>query len=238
MEIGEIISDAIHYPLNHTKSLLVYIVITFIMAVIALVTGAGLIVGANADNIMGAGIIGLVGFILMMIVGLLLEGYGLDIIKFGIEKSDAAPEIDIGSQVMKGLKYLIVSIVYLIIPFIVMILLSAINDTLGAIVGIILFIIFGLALLMGECRLAKTGELGYALNIPEAIKDITDVGIIKVLAVIIIIVIIVAILSWISGLFGNWGTIGAIITAILNAVIGAYTFLFSNRAIGLMYSDA
>ena len=36
---------------------------------------------------------------------------------------------------------------------------------------LILFIIFGLTLVMAEGRLADTGSLGHALNIPEAIKE-------------------------------------------------------------------
>ena len=141
MEIGEIISDAIRYPLNHTKSLLIYIVIMFVIALIAIFTGVGLVAGQETNQLLASGIIGIIGLILIIIIALLVDGYGLDIVKLGIDKSDAAPEIDIGRQVIAGLKYLIVGIVYIIIPFIVMLLLSAINDTLGLIVGVILFII-------------------------------------------------------------------------------------------------
>lgn len=238
MEIGEIISDAIRYPLNNMKSLLIYIVIMFVMALIIIFTGIGLVAGQETNQIFASGIIGIIGLILVIIIGLLVDGYGLDIVKLGIDKSDAAPEIDIGRQVIAGLKYLIVGIVYIIIPFIVMLLLSAINDTLGLIVGVILFIIFGLALLMGQCRLANTGSLGEALNIPEAIKDLQAIGIFKVLIVIIIVAIIALILNFIAGIFSGMGDIGSFISAILSAIVGAYTFFFGNRATGLLYSDA
>ena len=238
MEIGEIIGDAIRYPLNHTKSLLIYIVIMCVIALIAIFTGVGLVAGQETNQVLASGIIGIIGLLLIIIIALLVDGYGLDIVKLGIEKSDAAPEIDIGRQVIAGLKYLIVGIVYIIIPFIVMLLLSAINDTLGLIVGVILFIIFGLALLMGQCRLANTGSLGEALNIPEAIKDLQAIGIFKVLIVIIIVGIIALILNFIAGIFSGMGDIGSFISAILSAIVSAYTFFFSNRATGLLYSDA
>ncbi len=238
MEIGEIISDAIRYPLNHTKSLLIYIVIMFVIALIAIFTGIGLVAGQQTNQLFASGIIGFIGLILIIIIALLVDGYGLDIVKLGIDKSDAAPEIDIARQVIAGLKYLIVTIVYLIIPLIVMGLLSAINDTLGLIVGVILFIIFGLALIMGECRLANTGSIGEALNIPEAIKDLQAIGIFKVLIVLIIVCIIAVILSWIAGLFAGMGDIGSFISSVLTAIVGAYTFFFGNRATGLLYSDA
>ena len=109
---------------------------------------------------------------------------------------------------------------------------------LSVIVGAILLIIFGLALIMGECRLANTGSLGEALNIPEAIKDLQAIGIFKVLIVIIIVAIIALILSWIAGLFNGMGSIGSFISAILTAIVGAYTFFFGHRATGLLYSDA
>lgn len=210
----------------------------FIIALIALFTGVGLVAGQENNQLFASGIIGIIGLILIIIIALMVDGYGLDIVKLGIDRSDAAPEIDIARQVIAGLKYLIVSIVYLIIPFIVMGLLSAINNTLGTIVGVILLIIFGLALIMGECRLANTGSLGEALNIPEAIKDLQAIGIFKVLIVIIIVAIIALILSWIAGLFNGMGSIGSFISAILTAIVGAYTFFFGNRATGLLYSDA
>lgn len=237
MEIGEIISDALHYPLGHVKELGIYIGIMFIMALIFGLT-IGSISVLSADAVAAAGAIGILGIVLILIIGLLVAGYGLDIVKFGIERSDDAPSIDIGSQVVMGIKFLIVSFIYVLIPSIVMAILGAINDTLGLIVGFILFIIFGLALYMGVCRLAKTGSLGDALNIPEAVQDIMSIGIIKLLAVLIIVGLIGVILNGIANLFTNLGTIGIIISAILTALVGAYIFFFQNRAIGLLYGDA
>ena len=238
MEIGEIIGDAIRYPLNHTKSLLIYIVIMFVIALIAIFTGIGLVAGQETNQVLASGIIGFIGLLLIIIIGLFVSGYGLDIVKLGTERSEAAPEIDIGRQAILGLKNIIVGFVYCIIPLIVMLLLGYINNTLAVIVGLILFIVFGLALLMGECRLANTESLGEALNIPEAIKDLQTIGIFKVLIVIILICIIGLILNFIAGIFSGMGDIGSFISAILSAIVSAYTFFFSNRATGLLYSDA
>ena len=237
MEIGEIIGDAVRYPLNHTKSLLIYIVIMFIIALIAIFTGIGLAAGQETNQLFASGIIGFIGLLLIIIIGLFVSGYGLDIVKLGTERSEAAPEIDIGRQAILGLKNIIVGFVYCIIPLIVMLLLGYINNTLAVIVGLILFIVFGLALLMGECRLANTESLGEALNIPEAIKDLQTIGIFKVLIVIILICIIGLILNFIAGIFSGMGDIGSFISAILSAIVGAYTFFFGNRATGLLYSD-
>ena len=238
MEIGEIFGDALRYPLNHTKSLLIYIVVMIIIALIAAFTGVGVVAGQGTNNVLASGIIGIIGLLLIFVIGFFITGYGVDIIKLGIEKSDAAPEIDIGGQAIKGLKYIILVFVYFIIPLIIMTLLGYINNTLAVIVGLILLIIFGLALVMGEGRLADTGSLGHALNIPEAIKDLQNVGIVKTLLVIIIVGIVYFILNLIPGIFNSLGDIGVIIGAIISAIISAYLFFFSQRATGLLYSDA
>ena len=228
MEIMEIISDALHYPFGHVKALVIYMILSFIAFFITNLTFGG-VATADAASI---GIGAIIGLIIVLLIALLMDGFALDIIKFGIERSDEEPQLDIVRQIINGIKYFITAIVYFLIPFIVMILLSAINDTLGLIVGIILLIIFAFAFLMGECRLAKTDSLGYALNFGEAIKDISRIGVVKILAVLIIICIIVAILNFISGLFGT-GIIGSIISAI----ISAYLLFFTSRASGLLYSD-
>ena len=230
MEIGEIISDALHYPFGHVKALVIYMVLSFLVFLIANFTlGGATIAEAGGASI---GIIGIIGLLLIIVIGLLMDGFALDIIKLGIERSDEEPQLDIVSQIINGIKYLITAIIYFIIPIIVMALLSAVNNTLGAIVGIILFIVFAFAFLMGECRLAKTDSLGYALNIGEAIKDITRIGVVKILAVLIIVAIVVLILNWISALLGT-GIIGSIVSAI----IAAYIMFFTSRASGLLYSD-
>ena len=181
MEIMEIITEAINYPLNHMKELGIYIAIMFVISLIMLLTLGVAVIGASMDSAAAVGISGIIGIILILLIALLVEGYGLDIIKLSIERSDDAPSIDIPRQIINGCKYIIMAVVYLIIPIIIMAILGAINDTLGLIVGVILFIIFGLALFMGACRLAETESLGYALNIKEAINDIMSVGIVKLL---------------------------------------------------------
>jgi hypothetical protein len=235
MEIGAIISDAISYPLNNVKAMLIYIALGIVAALVIGFTAGG--VALTADNILAAGGIGLIGMIIALIIYLLISGYCLDIIKIGINKADDAPEIDFARQVINGIKYLIVCVVYLIIPFIIMIILSQINQTLGSIIGIILFIVFAFGLLMGICRLAKNESLGDALNIPEAIKDITKVGIVKILAIIVIFIVLTLIATLIVSLFGNLGDIGTIIGAIIQGIINVYLLFFYNRAVGLAYSD-
>ncbi len=233
MEIGEIISDAIKYPLNNMKALLIYIVLSIIMS-LALIIGGVSALGADQGS--SFGVLAIFGIIIALIVYLLIEGYMLDVIKFAIAKDQGSPEIDIGRQVINGIKYIVLSIIYFIIPIIIIMLLSR-WETLALIIGLILFIVFGLAFLMAACKLAETESLGAALNIGEAIKDISRVGIVKILAIIVVFVVLAFIIGLIVNIFGNDGILG-IIGAIINGICTVYLTFFYNRAIGLAYSDA
>ena len=103
-----------------------------------------------------------------------------------------------------------------------------------SIITLILFIIFGLAQFMAQCRLAKTEDLTDALAIGEAIGDISRVGILRLLLFIIMVFVIVFVLIFISALIMNWNsTVGGIILGI----VGIYLVFFVARATGLLYSD-
>lgn len=260
MEISEIITDSIHYPLKYAKELLVYIIIDIFITVLGILLGFGALLhtmqydlpniitsiidpeAISAFNYMVSNSVatGIIAVVIVMVITLFLNGYGLDIIKLGIGKKDEGPKIDIARQLLNGIKYVIATFVYLIIPLFIMLILMQIHEILGVIVGLILFIVFGFALLMAQCRLAETEKLRDSLNIQESFDDISKVGIVKILTVIIVVFIIALVLELIVtaivNIFIPLG-IGTYIGIILSALIGAYIFFLSNRAIGLMYSD-
>ena len=238
MEIGEIISDSMKYPLSNIKALLIYAVISIVAFLILVLTGVGILTGANINNFIVSGGAGILGVILFILIYLLIVGYGLDVIKYGINRDPGSPGIDFGRQIANGAKYIIVGIVYMIVPAIITLILNLfLKDWLISVISFILVIVFGLALFMAQCRLAKTDSLGEALNIGEAIGDIGRVGLFKLLAVTIIIAIIIFILFFIVGLILQMGTIGSYIGAILMGVLGVYIVFVTNRAPGLLYSD-
>jgi hypothetical protein len=88
--------------------------------------------------------------------------------------------------------------------------------------------------MMGQCRLAKTEDLGYALSIGEAVGDLSKVGILKVIAFVILVVVISFILLFVVGLIGQWNNI---VGGILMGIVGVYLVFFNGRATGLLYSD-
>ncbi|WP_405322977.1 DUF4013 domain-containing protein [Methanobrevibacter sp.] len=236
MEITEIIGDALVYPLNNVKSLILYVIIGAITGILG---GASLIAMAtqvSGNNVVAAGGFGFIGILVMIIGSLLISGYGLDIVKYGIERRDDGPGIDIVRQVLNAIKLIVVSFVYYIIPAIVAWLLFTLlgKGILTLIIVAIMYIVFAFAQFMAVCRLAKYDSLGEALSIGEAIGDISKVGMLKVLITVIAVFIIGFIIAFICALIYNYHNI---IGGLLLGIFGVYAIFFYNRAIGLLYSE-
>jgi hypothetical protein len=238
MGVGDIIGDAIAYPFSNIKALVLYVILGIIGAIIGGATLLSLGASFSSQGLAGFAFsgLGIVGFIVFILIIFLIEGYALDIIKFGIERRDDSPGIDIGRQISNAVKLIVVSIVYYVVPAIIIFVLGLfLRDWILLIISIILVIVFALANFMAKCRLAKTDSLGEALAIGEAIGDISRVGIGKIIATVVVIVVILVIIAFIIGLISN---ANATIGNILLGIFSVYFVFFYNRAIGLLYSDA
>ena len=232
MSVGDIISDALGYPFRNVKALVIYMILGIIAAIIGgttVLTFATSMAtkGFSSFALGGVGVVGIIVFILLLF---LIEGYGLDIVKFGIERRADGPGIDFGRQVSNAIKLLIVSIVYYVVPAVIIFILGLfLRDWIMTIISLILVILFALANFMAKCRLAKSDSLG------EAIGDISRVGLGKLLATVILVVIIAVIIVVLIGIIGS---ISDIVGDILFGIFLVYLVFFYNRAIGLLYSDA
>lgn len=234
MELGEILSDALVYPLQNIKALLIYVVLGIILGIVVGGTILGMAAGSEIHNILAVLGSGIIGIIVAIILGFFITGYELDIVKYGIERSRAAPGLDFVRQFINGFKYLIVCIVYMIVPMILSAIFAFIfSGWLSTVLSVIISIVFTLALIMGQCRLAQTEDLGYALSIGEAIGDISRVGFGKLIAFILIVAVIMIVLLLIVGLINN---LNSTIGGILLGILGVYLTFFSARATGLLYS--
>lgn len=235
MELGEIFSDALVYPFNNLKALVIYLILGIILGIALAGTIGGILAGNAMNNIWAVIGSGIIGIIIALFLGFLISGYELDIIKYGIERNPDGPGVDFVRQFINGVKLFVVQIVYMIVPIIIGAILAIIfQHWLSGLITLIVAIVFSLALIMAQCRLAKTEDLGSALAIGEAIGDISKVGIGKLILFIIIVLVISIILYFIVGLIVNWNnTIGGILAGIL----GVYIVFFTSRALGLLYSD-
>ena len=235
MNISEIISDALVYPFNNIKALVIYIILGIIAGIVAGSTIVAMAAGIAANNALAAAGTGIIGLIIALIISFVISGYGLDLIKYGINRDAGSPGLDFMRQFVNGVKLLVVNIVYFIVPIIISAILAVIfQHWLSGIISAILFIIFALAAIMGQCRLAKTEELGNALAIGEAIGDISRVGILKLIVFIIVVFIIAFIITFIVMAITNWN---ATVGGILMGILSVYLTFFVARATGLLYSN-
>lgn len=275
MEIMDIIKESFLFPSNNLEKLAIYIVLTFVMGLIAAGGIISLYLASESSSIYL--ILTAILIIVSLIIGLIITGYQVFIAKSGIEMDDAAPEFDWKNDLVTGLKMLIVNIVYMIIPTIIVAIVALIVNVPGnvlkmsqemaansanvtavanstsavasvsdatmaafgtsiaitGLVAVVLFIIFAFFLTIAEARLANTGSLVDALNIPETIRDIPRIGVGKVIAVFLLVFVIIAVIQAIIS------TLSGIIPplAIISIITTPYLAFFSHRATGLLYSD-
>lgn len=237
MDVTEIIGDAIVYPAKNIRSLIIYVIIGIVTALLGGLSLLGMMASASGNNVLAAGGLGFIGILIFILGSLLISGYGLDIVKYGIERREDGPGIDLVRQIVNAIKVVIVSIVYYIIPAIASWLLLTFlgNGFLTILIVFVIGVVFAFAQFMAVCRLAKTESLGDALAIGEAIGDISRVGMLKVLVTVIAVFVIGFIIAFVFGLISQANsTIGGI----LLGIFGVYFVFFYNRAIGLLYSDA
>lgn len=274
MEIMDIIKESFIFPSKDLAKLAVYIVLSLVTVFLGVIGGVLFFVG-----IMSEVLFTFIGFIILIaafIVGFIVMGYQITIIKSGIDGDESAPQFIWKENLITGIKYLIVNIVYFIIPAIVVLIVGWATNLYGlsaaifmkmwnasvnapanatvvasniipqsalvslgtamiitGVVAAVLFIIFAFIHTMGESRLANTDDLGVALNIPEAIKDIGRIGWGKVIAVVILICLISFVINGIINGLNSF--VNGI--SIVSIVVTPYLVFFAARATGLLYSD-
>ena len=274
MEIIEIIKDAFVFPSKNLGTFSIYVVLSILAGAFA-VGGSFLYLVGLIDS--ESFLMGGIALIISMLIGWVLSGYLISVIKSGIDLDDEVPEFEWWDNFITGFNNFIVAIVYFIIPaFIVAVVgyitniygnittvvLETISQTLNVLLGVtsgsaaldiifpaivnlvislavtitvalILFIIFSFLQTMAEARLANTGSLREALNIFEAAKDIKRIGVRKVIIVIVLLIVIVGVIQMVlSTIFGY-----VPILSVLSIIITPYLLFFTQRAVGLLYSD-
>ena len=235
MDMGEILRNSLLYPLQNIKALVIFIVLGVIAGISGGTTTIDFILDFLGINNIIANESGILGMLLFIIISLLIVGYMLDVVKWSIYRRSDSPGIDIKRQFSNALKFLVVEIVYLFVPFVVFIILSIfLARWIVSLIGIVLFIIFALAELMARCRLAKNDSLGEALAINEAMGDIFKIGLIKIIFTVVLAFIMAFVLFIVSDSISDYNSV---IGGIVLGVLSVYIIFFYNRATGLLYSN-
>ncbi len=273
MDVIEIIKDAFLFPSKNIKLLLIYELLAIVAGIFSVV---GTLVYALGFITPECFLWGGMAVIISGLIGWVLSGYLISVVKSGIDLDDEVPEFVWWDNFINGFNYFIVSIVYFVIPaFIVLIvgyltnvfgnvmiiaqeiMLQATNVYMGSstavvsdvmsqaivnlavslavttAVAVVLFVIFSFFQTMAEARLANTGSLSDALNVFEAAKDIGRIGVGKVIILILLVIIIIAVIQMILSVIFNYVPI----LSILSIIISPYLAFFTQRAVGLLYSD-
>lgn len=103
-----------------------------------------------------------------------------------------------------------------------------------AVVGSILFLIFGIFEMVAVSRLAKYDSIGKAFSLGEIFENIKEIGFLKLIGFFIVLVVVSSIIGVITGLISGIPFIGMIIGYLVGK---SFNLLFRCRAIGLLYSD-
>ncbi|WP_407380923.1 DUF4013 domain-containing protein [Methanobrevibacter sp.] len=265
MEFGEIFKDALKYPISDYKALLIVGVLFLISSLVLVLAQFG--VSDSTFSMVWAIVALLVSILLMgYALSVMKNGIELDdeipafdwvknfvdglkvlvvniiymiiptiicgIIGF-ISIMPAISEIFSSERIARMGSSADISIIFSTVPSSVWDSLFA-GIAITAIIAIILFIIFGLFETIAQCRLAKYDSLGEAFSVGEIYSDIKEIGILKLIAFLIVLWIIACIIGIIGAFITAIPYVGLIIAAL---VVYPFILLYSNRALGLLYSD-
>ena len=238
MSLGEVISDAVKYPFSDITKFAIVGILSLLASISSVMTP---LVGNNS-------ILLIIGVVISFIFGLIISGYGVDVIRNAIQRSSEIPAIDPVVNIVDGIKVLVISIVYYIIPIIIAVALGVFTGVVSAwlnavqaginlttILVVIIFIIFSVLEVVALARFADTGELGAALSIGAVFEDAKKVGFISIILFAIVTLILAFILLIVVGILSIIPIIGTIIGLI---ILGGFLVLFYYRGIGLLYANA
>ena len=248
MDIGDVVSDALKYPLSDWTKIL-------ILGIILVIAGIGNIARSITADSTLISVLGIVGFI----VGLLGYGYFFRIIKSSLAGISELPSFDdFVTMFIDGIKVAVVGFVYSI-PAIILILIFAasiiislilnpssvpIGALIGAGVGIILAMLYMLIITpiiaIAVANMAyNDGEFGAAFRFSEILDNIGNIGwgdlIIWYIVTIIVYMVIAIIGGIIAGLFS---LISPILTLVLiSLIVTPYLQMYVARSLALLYSS-
>ena len=128
MEVIEIIKDAFEFPSKNMKLLLIFELLSIIAGAFSVIGTIVYVLGIiTPECFMWGGI----AVIVSMLIGWVLSGYLISVIKSGIELDDDVPEFEWWDNFNNGFNYFIVSIVYYIIPAFIVVVVGYLTNIFG-----------------------------------------------------------------------------------------------------------
>lgn len=268
--ITDCVSEGLKYPFNDVKKILslgvLFTIINFIVfailektinifRIIALTDGKNLAFKFSqvhpTDIYIIAGL-AIISFIILLII----NGYEYNVIKFSIDRKTDLPEFNnILNLLTNGLKYFLVSLIYNIIPMIILIagfeLQSIQNgDYIISIISTILFIICNFLLIMALANMVDNDKFTKAFALKEIIDKISNLGWVKYIGIILfaiivyciimlaLVIVLMFITMFMAMTINQAMIIIAIILIIEGLFINSYICIFFNRVYGSIYNES
>ena len=129
MEIMEIIKEAMVFPSKDIVKLAVYIALSVVSVLLGAFGILYMAIGVASQSFWI--IIGVIAFIAALILGFITTGYIVSIIRSGIEHEESAPQFMWKENLVTGIKFVVLNIVYFIIPAIVVLILGWVTNLFG-----------------------------------------------------------------------------------------------------------
>lgn len=263
MEIGDIFKDSLKYPLNDWVKIIMLGVLFLLISFAVFLPVFAVMIGGGLDILTAIG--GIIAFISLFIISgysiniinktirgennlpefdlseNLKEGLKLVIMEIGYGIIPMILIIATGwlsgtfNAIYKIIEYAVTNAHTTVatIPQNLLVNLGVEITTL-TIVTLIIGIIYTIIITIAIGRLAETDSLKEAFNIKAIFNKIGEIGWGKYIVWLIILFIILMIIGAISGLLTAIPIIGMIISTF---VITPYLYIFSSRALGLLYKN-
>ena len=255
MDIGDIIKDAIYYPINDKDRFIKLAIPNLILGVLL---GIMTILGMNMTNTsydaayslyMTTGLFAILMFIVMIVVLVIDSGITVDVIRNTINNNNILPDLNIADDLLMGLKSFIVIFLYVFIPLVIYIFIIAI---FAALVGssenspiallmilltIIVYVLMFIVMLLMPVilgTLAKTNSISQSLQVNDVWNSAKEIGLLNLFILAILIGVIGFVISLVGTFLSIIPVIGVIITM---GLIYTYLMLFNARCYGLIFNN-
>ena len=241
MNVGKIVSNSIKYPF---KNIVKLPILCLLFALVAFVP-----IGMAFDNKYLL-ILGIVSFFVFILI---VPGYFLSMVNFGLNESSMFPSIKFGRNIYDSVRVLVLRMAYMVVPTLVFAIVlftagaSSVDMlyelnipsfllTVGLILIVVLFtyILFEILLFFAKARLAYLDSLSEALKIHKVVIDIKNIGIVNIIKWLIVMVILMVAVSFISSWIITIPYVGFLVY--LGFIIPVLESI-GNYSLGLLYSN-
>lgn len=258
MDYGQLIKDALKYPLSDYKKFLILAIPNLIISVILC---SFTYIGTKTNNMsyeyisttfstneaLTLSLAILLALLILLMLYIISNGISIQAIAESLA-ANQLPDFNIQKFFVSGLKNIIVTLGYVALPLVIYFIILAliatlfeVNELAAAILMVVFFIISTIALvilyvvyLIATARLAITNSLSDAFNISRNYEIASTIGKINIFAITLALTLILFIPLIIGSIFESIHILGIIISY---GIIETYVMLANSRLTASLYME-